>query len=258
MVSGPSSIGGMGDIPQIHYRPDPGEPAARLSAPPTQTALLVTAQEQRNETRLRSRAVVLGEDIIYSRITFDVGVGNSSPVYNAGLTTLVTRTGSDGVLPGQTSPISSPAEEEQVPSTHEEEDEEENQAASELSETSSEQDRLSEQELDEEENELESEDTRLNRNLAIAFLKQEQALEDGDPVEFQQAQREASTLERELEELEKEEREIELERFARQLEEFQESTGEVLEDSLSTAIGLLDVMFGLGENNDSPNNQPNP
>lgn len=260
MVSGPSSIGAGIDTSRVHYRPDPGEPAARLSAPPSQTALLVTAQEQRNETRLRSRAIVSGEDILYSRVTFDVGVSISSPVYNAGLTTLVTRKDENGVLPNRTVQVQ-PTDEEKEPSLavdENQEDEEKTQNADESTGTPEENDRSSKQELEQEASNLDTEDSRLNRNLTMANLKQKQALEDGKAIEFQQAQREEDSLEREQEEVDKKQRKIELERFEQKLKEFQDSSNQALEDSLSAAIGLLDVMFGFGRDESSSNQEPQP
>ncbi|HQO34659.1 MAG TPA: hypothetical protein PLG59_08365 [bacterium] len=77
--------------PTIRFTPDPGEPAVDVTATPQQTALLVTAQEQRNETRLRTQALLRGEDVLYSHRTFTLGNRNGYPVYNAGLTTVVSR-----------------------------------------------------------------------------------------------------------------------------------------------------------------------
>ena len=88
MVSGPTSLS---SSPMMHYRPDPGEPAVRLSATPNQTAFLVVAQEERNEARLRTRALQNGDDILYTQKSFSLGVSGSGVVYNAGLTTVVSR-----------------------------------------------------------------------------------------------------------------------------------------------------------------------
>ena len=39
----------------------------------------MTAQEQRNETRLRLQALARGEDVIYSNRTFTLGLQRSQP-----------------------------------------------------------------------------------------------------------------------------------------------------------------------------------
>ena len=63
--------------PVLHYRLDPGEPGIRTSAPASQSALLVHAQEQRNETRLVRNAINRGEVVVDSSKTFTPGVDGS-------------------------------------------------------------------------------------------------------------------------------------------------------------------------------------
>ncbi len=238
MVSGPTAISGS---PMVHFRPDPGEPAVRLAAPPQQTALLVASQEQRNETRLRSRSIAQGEDVLYSNRTFTLGLGSGSPVYNGGLTTVVTRPDNNGFLPDQTlRPVAE--EESAAEETQSDEEDESSLAAQSLTEETNEK---SEEEIEQEEQELENEDSRLNQNLTRAFMEQNRAIENGDIVQFEEARREQLQLTRELEENEKEQRELELEKLEAKMEEFQQITGEALEDNASSAMGILDVMFGF-------------
>ncbi len=238
MVSGPTSVGGSS---MVRFRPDPGEPAVRLAAPPEQTALLVASQEQRNETRLRSRAISRGEDVLYSNRTFTLGLGLSSPVYNGGLTTLVSRADSNGFLPDQ---VLAGAGNNQARETDEAEEEEDDSAFSPQS-LLKESDEPTEEELEQEEQELKNEDTRLSQNLARALMEQNRALENGDRVQLQQSRRKEQQLTREIENNEKEKREIELEKLEARMKDMHLSLGQAMEDNAAAAMGILDVMFGL-------------
>lgn len=245
MLSGPSQIG---STPVIRYRPDPGEPAARLSAPQQHTAGLVTLQEQRNETRLISRAIARGDDVILSKRTFTLGLGDQSPVFEAGLTTVVTRSDPNGFLPDKMAPISfaAPAK------AYEEQGEEENDGIqnSPFSPVNPlQEDEPNVEEIQQKKQNLQNEDSRLQRNLDQARLKQEEALKKDDPSRLEQALREEDELEREAEEIEDERKEVELQEFEKQLASMQESTHDAILGNLSAAVGLLDVMFGISTEN---------
>lgn len=276
MVSGPGGINSASFLPQqqIKFRPDPGEPAVRLSAPPSQTAGLVSSQEQRNETRLLLRALSKGDDVLYSKRTFTLGLTGSSPVYNAGLTTLVSREDPNGAAPDQViGPVTSQdelrasqEEESKQEEAQQEEEEETNplNAAEENEEETSpvlgaaEED---EEELESEETEIENEDQRVDRNLTIAQLEQQQALRSGDPVQVEQTEREIKQLEREAEEVEKEKKENEQKQTEIRLKELQGTANQAIEDTLNAALGIIGVLFGLGsgqENENAPlTNTPN-
>ncbi|MDP8244959.1 MAG: hypothetical protein P9L94_12810 [Candidatus Hinthialibacter antarcticus] len=235
MVSGPTAVSGNS---LIQFRPDPGEPAARLKAPETQTALLVTAQEQRNETRLRSQAIARGDDIVFSNRTFTLGVGNLSPIYNGGLTTVSTRSDANGFAPDN--PPSASANE-----TSQTEDEPVEQDARAIPEDPEEAVQPSEEELQREEQSLDNDESRLERNLTRAQVEQEQAIQSADPVQFQQAQRDEAQLEREQETLDREKRRNELDQAEQRLQGFLEDASGALQDSANAAAGVLDVLFGL-------------
>lgn len=252
MVSGPSSnfSAAFNSTPTINFRPDPGEPAVRLSAREQETAGLVTLQEQRNETRLRSRAIARGDDFIYSNRTFDLQVGQSSPVFSGGLTTVLTRSDPNGSAPDNrfiptqdNSSLAIQSHDEASETDSEQSTEEENPLEPQSLEEANEQ---TEEELDAELQNLETEDSRLERNLNQARLEQELALETGNGPQIEAAAREEQQLEREQEEIEQEQRELELEKLAKQLEETLMQANQAITDNLAAAIGTLDVLFGLG------------
>jgi predicted ATP-dependent endonuclease of OLD family len=249
MVSGPSPIG---SIPILNYTPDPGEPAARLSAPQTQTSSLVTSQELRNETRLRRQAVNNGEDIIYSNKSFDLTLGKMSPVYNAGLTTVVTRPDGNGFLPDIQAVISPVQQEEDkqpqaLQDTENADNPEEDNPLGTPGMDALQKELLpSEEELDEEKQELANEDERLQRNLTQAAVEKDQALKTGDLFQFQSARREESLLERAQQQIDKQERQVEITKQEARLRDFQETSTHILSQNMEAAAGLLDVMFGLG------------
>lgn len=264
MVDGPGGISSLAFQPQqqIKFRPDPGEPAVRLSAPPSQTAGLVSAQEQRNEVRLRTQALLKGDDILFTKRTFTLGLGPNSPVFNAGLTTVVSREDANGFAPDtQIGPVSS-QEELRASQESESEEEEEDRAIGEEEEGLSsllQADEEDEEELESEETELQNEDQRLSRNLSLAQLEQQQALQTGNPVQIDETEREIKELERELEETEKEQKENEQKQLEIRLEEFQGETTDAIEGSLEAAFGLIGVLFGIGgeeEDDSSPASSP--
>ncbi len=248
MVQGPSAIG---SHPSIQFRPDPGEPAVRLSAKPQDTAALVTAQEQRNETRLRNRALAHGEDILYSNRTFTTSLGNSSPVYNGGLTTVVTRKDSNGFLPDTQVELNPSSRSVQA---QENEENNEKTPSAEINEPQKNQESKtsSEEELEQTEQKLENEDARLERNLTRARMEQMQAQQNENPAQMEQAQRKAKEIEQEKEEIQKEKREVEQEKMQAKLEEFLQQTSSFLEDNSKIASGMLDAMFGLKRPSNSP------
>lgn len=253
MVSGPGGVSSLQYQPQqqINFRPDPGEPAVRLSAPPQQTAGLVSSQEQRNETRLLLRALTEGDDVLYSKRTFTLGLGGNSPVFSAGLTTLVSRDDPNGFAPDQTiGAVASQAElRGSLEADTESEEEEEANPLSSEEETSplfgaAEED---EDELESEETEIENEDQRVERNLSIAQLEQQQAVRNGDPVQAEQAERDLKRLEREAEEVDKEKKDNEQKQLELRLQELQGTANDAIEDTLEAALGVVGVLFGLGE-----------
>ena len=251
MVDGPGGINSLAYQPQqqIKFRPDPGEPAVRLSAPPSQTAGLVSLQEQRNEVRLRQRAILEGDDILFSKKTFTLGLGPNSPVFNAGLTTVVSREDPNGIAPDtQFAPISS--QEDLRESEEAEAQEEEDEETSALSEEEEEPSPLSaaeedEDELEDEETELETEDQRLSRNLSLAQLEQQQALRSGNSSQVEEAERDIKKLEREIEETEKEQKENEQKQLEIRLEELQGASNDAIEETLEAAVGVIGVLFGI-------------
>lgn len=188
----------------MHFQPDPGEPAVRLSAKESESAGLVTLQEQRNETRLRLRALSQGEDIVYSQRTFNLGIGQNSATVSSGLTTVVTRTDSNGYLPdsvvqmevgdGEHAPVypapASRAEAQAAPRN------------------SSSIDQPSEKELNQEEQNLETEKNQLERNLLRAQFERDQYRQNGNAVLAENAEQKQRLIEREIEKNEKEKRSV--------------------------------------------------
>jgi len=248
MVSGPSAVG---STPTINFRPDPGEPAVRLSAREPQTATLVAGQELRNETRLRQRALVRGDDVLFTNRTFTLSVGQTSPVFQAGLTSVVTRTDPNEFVPNQQpSPADTNPSFESPSTTQEKQTKQSNNSEEQNSFKpqgllDGEANEKTSEELEQEERELENEDTRLERNLTQARLQQEQALELGNFAQLQQAERKEQELKREQEELDEELQQVELERLENQLEDTLETANQAIEDTISAALAPLDVLFGL-------------
>jgi hypothetical protein len=262
MVSGPGGISSLAYQPQqqIQFRPDPGEPAVRLSAPPQQTAGLVSSQEQRNETRLLLRALTNGDDVIYSKRTFTLGLGGSSPVFNAGLTTLVSRDDPNGIAPDQTiGPVTSAedlraSQEAEAEKSDEEEDDTRSLSTSEEDSSPLGVTKEDEDDLESEETEIENDDQRVERNLSIAQLEQQQALRNGDPVQVEQTDRELKQLEREAEEVDKKKKENKQKQLEIRLKDLQGTTNDAIEETLNAALGVVGVLFGLGEDSNPKDN----
>ncbi len=249
MSSGLTSIS---NTPVMHYRPDPGEPAVRLSAKEQQTAGLVTLQEQRNETRLRSRAMVRGEDVIYSNRTFSLGVGSVSPTYNGGLTTVVTRTDGNGFLPNTV--VQQSASDEKSADPTEEAENKENtdaMASDPLTELQSAVQPTPE-ELDEKKQDIESENKQIERNLLKAQLEMDRAYQNGNPLQAQQADRKQTDLERQKEENEKEKRDIVQKQAQQKGEETGSGIGQIGKENLTNASSLLEILFGKEQDPQQP------
>lgn len=247
MVSGPTALSGNS---LIRYRPDPGEPAARLKAPETQTALLVTSQEQRNETRLRAQAIARGDDVVFSNRTFTLGVGNYSPIYNGGLTTVSTRADANGFAPDSV-PVATATD---GPSQTEDESVEEEARAVPAQEAA----KPTEEELQQEQQNLDNEESRLERNLARAQLEQDQALQSADGVQYQQAERDQAQIEREQDDLDREKRQNELDQIDQRLQDSLDTATGALLGSANTASGVLDILFGLNAPTTIANTAPTP
>lgn len=262
MVSGPGGVSGFDSLAfqpqqQIKFRPDPGEPAVRLSAPPSQTAGLVSAQEQRNETRLRTQALLQGNDVIFSKRTFTLGLGPNSPVFNAGLTTIQFREDENGFAPDTlVSPVDNDDENQENTLAFPESEEDEEEETGLLADTEEDVSPLEdlavedEEELESEETELDNEDQRLNRNLNLAQLEQDLALRSGDPTQVEETEREINRIEREIEETEQEKKENEQKQLEIRLEELQSTTNQAIEETLEAALGVIGVLFGIDSGED--------
>jgi hypothetical protein len=211
----------------------------RLSAPQHQTALLVTYQEQRNETRLRQNAVRSGEDILYSVKTYDLRVGQASPVYEAGLTTVVTRPDTNGFLPDRAAVARREGETEN-PDTKDASPGGESSQAEEASQAN----QPTEQDLLEEEQILQNEDARLARNLAQAQLEKEQALAQGNVLQYQIVSRQESQLEQQKTEVEEQEQRNEQQKTEIQHSSKPRPSG-LVPSSPSATLGWAEVLFGF-------------
>ena len=77
--------------PVLGFRLDPGEPGLLNSAPASQAALRVTAQEQRNLRRLESEAIMAGRVILASGTSFGRAFAGPYLTITSGLTTVVSR-----------------------------------------------------------------------------------------------------------------------------------------------------------------------
>jgi len=77
--------------PVLGFRLDPGEPGLLSSAPASQAALRVTAQEQRNLRRLESEAIMAGRVILASGTSFGRAFAGPYLTITSGLTTVVSR-----------------------------------------------------------------------------------------------------------------------------------------------------------------------
>lgn len=249
MVSGPTSIS---SAPVMHFRPDPGEPAARLSAKESQSAGLVTLQEQRNETRLRMRAMSQGEDIIFSQRTFSLGLGSNSPTVNGGLTTVVTKPDRNGFLPDTVYQPQAPQSNQSNSSEETDETTPESQTAEGTSEDIQSAAQPSKEELDQKKTDVESENRQLERNLLRAQLEKDRAYQNGDAVQAQQADQKQADLERKIEDNEEEKKKVEQEQALEESKDFQQNTGQILSENVAAASSVLGVLLGGGDLQQAP------
>lgn len=250
MVSGPTSIQ---RTPVMHFRPDPGEPAARLSAPESQSAGLVTLQEQRNETRLRLRAMSQGEDIVFSKRTFSLGLGSSSPTINGGLTTVLTKSDRNGYLPDTVYRPQAP--QQNLPNSSEETDEAtpDSENASEDIQSAT---QPSKEELDQQKSDVESENRQLERNLLRAQMEKDRAYQNGNAVQAQQADRKQTDLEQKMENNDEEKRKVEQELVRQESQPYRPNTGPIRSENVSAATSILGALFGGGGNLQQAPNAP--
>ena len=84
--------------PVLGFRLDPGEPGLLSSAPASQAALRVTAQEQRNLRRLESEAIMAGRVILASGTSFGRAFAGPYLTITSGLTTVVSRPARPSVI----------------------------------------------------------------------------------------------------------------------------------------------------------------
>ncbi len=245
-------IGASSSSPVINFRPDPGEPAVRLAAPANQSALLVTAQEQRNETRLRSRAVVAGDQIIFSNRTFTPSVVGGDNAITAGLTTMVSRpganqpeTGLEQQPEGPPNPIDQAAEDLQK--TEEEGQDSGQGQTSPLEEAQNTPLNPDEDEIDADQQDVERERDTVENDLQEAERQESEAAQDGSALEVRQAQAEQARLELEDRELKREENQLEVEKQRQRQENLNQDLTSAIEGNLAAAMGPLAALFGTSE-----------
>ncbi len=214
-------IGAQGNnSPTIHFRPDPGEPAVRLSAPANQTAQLVTGQEQRNETRLRSRALVKGDEVIFSRRSFTPGVEGGDLAVTSGLTTVSFREGANrpdvDFAPPEESPQRpiAPPPEEGRGAVNNEADAGEEGAASPLRETREDPLAPSSAQIARKEDDVEREKARVEIGVERAEQREAEAVRDGSVLEARQARAEKRRLELEKRQLDRQKSSLQVEKQA--------------------------------------------
>jgi hypothetical protein len=210
----------------IRFKPDPGEPAVDVTASPRQSAYLVTAQEQRNETRLRNRAILRGEQVLYSRRAFNQTYENGSVVYTGGLTTVVSRD-------RQASPLREAQASAQAPASKDEETktgraQEKAQEPSLAEQFAAQAAGESEQDLAANTRELSIRKGDLENRKERAEARAARAADEGDTLQMQAAQREVNELERRGETIDREKRKVELQRLEERHKEAREAIGDVL------------------------------
>lgn len=244
MVSGPTSIH---SAPIMHFRPDPGEPAARLASPESQSAGLVTLQEQRNETRLRMRAMSQGEDIVYSNRTFSLGIGGSSPTVNGGLTTVVTKPDGNGYLPDSVFKLQAPQNQEPretEPTTFQQEENQSSQSSAHNIQSAV---QSTPEELEQKKQDIDSENRQLERNLLRAQLEKDRAYQNNNAVQAQQADRKQTNLVQKIVKNEEEIRAVEQEKIQQEKQDSQSNNiGQILSDRVAAATSVLGGMIGAG------------
>ncbi len=231
----------------IRFQPDPGEPAVSVTATPRNTAYLVTAQEQRNETRLRNQALARGEDVLYSYRTFTFGYSNNSPIYSGGLTTVVSRSGKDNsLLHPEIQPAAQQQDNQSVGVASEEEEENTHPESIALQDTNKD-----EQDLQENRQDLRVQRARVTNQKERAENEANRAARQGDPVEYRQTQSEIRELDRRESEIRREERKVELQRFEKQLEETQQSLLHGIKENAGIAGRILGVRYGESQDSQS-------
>lgn len=238
MVDPIASAGSMPPI--IRFKPDPGEPAVDVTASPRQTAYLVTAQEQRNETRLRNRAILRGEEVLYSHRAFSQTYQDGAVVYTGGLTTVVSRQRQANPIREWAGRLQEAAAQQNTPPDEppgeQETDRLDDRQASIASTKETEQDLAQkERELN-----LQHDQVELWKERTKADLKE--AAEEGDAARMRSAERKVDELERREHAIEREERKVELERFRQRLEDAQQTISKALLDNAgqpAKIIGLL-------------------
>lgn len=247
-----------GGSPDINFRPDPGEPAVRLSAPANQTALLVSAQELRNETRLRSRALANGDEVLFSNRTFTPGVEGGDSAIVAGLTSVTFREGAnrpDIGLQDQVT-ISDEARDALVGNPLETEgagEDAENQTASPIEQAREEAEEdadptapREEKDIAEDEDIVEREREGVQNDREEAEREEEDGQREGSPVAVQQARAEQARLDLEERELDRQERRLDVEKLASRLRELNEGIGTALTGNADAAAGPLAALYNGG------------
>lgn len=208
------------DSPTIRFRPDPGEPAVRLSAPANQTAQLVTGQEQRNETRLRSRALVKGDEVIFSRRSFTPGVEGGDMAVTSGLTTVSFREGANRPdaefappQDGPQRPLPPPPAETPGAANSEAAAGEESEASP-LRETRGDPLASSDAQIARKEDDVDREKARVAIGVDRAEQREAEALRDGSVLEARQARAEKRRLELEKRQLDRQKSSLQVEKQA--------------------------------------------
>lgn len=250
MALGPVGAASYSDSQIIRYRPDPGEPAVRLAAPANQSALLVTTQEQRNETRLRAQAVVSGDQILFSNRTFTPGLVGGDQAITAGLTTIVTREGANlpnpetayAVQGGRS--LTDKARDELEGQGDKEEQDETTPAENALAQTT---DAGRQNEIEQDSDDIERELDDVESDRVEAEAKESEAAATGSLLEVQQSRAKQARLDLEEDRLEREKRQLELERFSRRIAEADEDLASVLDGSLAAAVSPLAALFGASD-----------
>ena len=209
----------------IRFKPDPGEPAVDVTASPRQSAYLVTAQEQRNETRLRNRAILRGEQVLYSRRAFNQTYENGSVVYTGGLTTVVSRDRPVSPFRQAQASRQTPASEDEAAGAVRAEDE--GRESSPAKRFAAEAAQESEQDLAADKRELSIRKGDLENRKERAETRAARAADQGDPLQLRAAQREAKELERRAEMIDREQRKVELQRMEARRREAREAVGDL-------------------------------
>lgn len=87
----PEPITAIVSNPKVAYRLDPDEPGLARPASATNSAYTVVAQESHNRARLKSQALLRGDQVVLLKTDYKVQRVGSFNVVVGGLTTIVTR-----------------------------------------------------------------------------------------------------------------------------------------------------------------------